>query len=65
MNTTRDHSAALDKWARWAATSTPAGTEPGTLDALEAATGYAARRLDALGVPFTYADLQDTINAHL
>jgi hypothetical protein len=52
----------IARWATWAARSTPIGTEPGSLDALEAATEIAIKRLDAAGVDFTIADLQDEIN---
>ena len=41
---------------------TPAGTEPGSLDALEAATEYVVRRLDAQGYAFTVEQVQDAIN---
>ena len=52
----------IDRWATWAAIATPPYTAPGSIDALEAATEIAIRRLDASGVDFTVADLQDAIN---
>jgi hypothetical protein len=52
----------LAKWATWAANASPAGTTPGTLDALDAATALAIAALDRHGVDFTVEDLQDAIN---
>ena len=54
--------AALARVAAWAARATPAGTEPSSMDALDKATEIAAAALDARGVPFLWADLQDAIN---
>jgi len=59
---TAAHSALIDKWAAWAATATPAGTDPGSMDALEVATEMAMRALERRGVDIQYADLQDAIN---
>ena len=56
------HSALIDKWATWAVTATPAGTKPGSMDALEVATEMAMHALERHGVDIEYADLQDAIN---
>lgn len=56
------HAHYFDKWATWAATATPAGTIPGSMDALEKATEMAAEALDRRGVDFTMEELQDAIN---
>ena len=53
----------IEKWATWAATATPAGTIPGSMDALDKATDLAIAALDRRGVVFTVAELQDAINA--
>jgi hypothetical protein len=74
MNTTATDTAAwdiqatewqrqFDKWATWAATATPAGTFPGSMDALDKATELAAAALDRRNVPFTMEELEDAINA--
>ena len=54
---------AIARAARWAATASPAGTDPGSIDALESATELVAASLDRQGVAFTMQDLQDAINA--
>ena len=59
---TAEHSALIGKWATWATTATPAGTIPGSMDALEAATELAMRALEQRGVDITYEELQDEIN---
>jgi len=60
---TAEHSALIDKWAAWAATATPAGTIPRSMDALEAATELAMRALERRGVGITYEELQGAISA--
>jgi len=53
----------LERVAGVAARMTPPGCEPGSLDAIEWATAWACRTLDSHGYTFTYADLQDAVNA--
>lgn len=62
MNRNELHTRYFDKWATWAATATPAGTFPGSMDALDKATKMAAEALDRRGVDFTMDELQDAIN---